>query len=309
MPRPRVVSLLASATEIVAALDCVELLVGRSHECDFPPSVRRLPVCSEPKIEVDGTSREIDERVKSAVGDPNDALSIYRVHADVLRELQPDVILTQDHCEVCAVNLKDVEQAVCEMIPSRPRIVSLSPNTLDDVWGSIQMVAEALGVPRRGKHVVEVLRTRLDAMRQTACRLAHRPTVACIEWIDPLITAGNWVPELVEVAGGANLFGEPGSHSPYLNWEQLAEADPEVIVVFPCGWDVAKCRCEMPALTGKPEWPALQAVRHQRVFLTDGNQYFNRPGPRLVESAEILVEILHPETFDFGHAGTGWERL
>jgi len=309
MPHPRVVSLLASATEIVCALGCEDHLVGRSHECDFPASVKRLPLCSEPKIDVNGSSREIDERVKNAVGDPNDALSIYRVHAEMLRELEPDVILTQDHCEVCAVSLKDVEQAVCEMIPTRPRIVSLSPNRLDDVWGNIQTVAEALEMPRRGKQVVDALRNRLEAIHEKACLFASRPTVACIEWIDPLMTAGNWMPELVEMAGGENLFDEPGSHSPYFEWEQLVAADPEVLVVLPCGWDMDKCRREMPALTEKPEWPSLSAVQNGRVFLTDGNQYFNRPGPRLVESAEILAEILHPATFNFGHRNSGWVPL
>ncbi len=302
----RVVSLIASSTEIVCALGCAERLVGRSHECDFPPSVKQLPVCTEPKFNTNGSSREVDQRVKAVL---QDALSVYRVHADRLKQLQPDVIITQSQCEVCAVSLRDVEQAVCEWLDSRPQIVSLEPNALADVLADIQRVAKALNVPERGEALVAKMGQHTTAIAERARTLTLRPTVACIEWIDPLMAAGNWMPELVELAGGVNLFGESGKHAPWLTWEALRHKDPEVIVVLPCGWDIERAREEMPALTQKPGWSDLSAVRSGRVHLTDGNQYFNRPGPRLVESLEILAEVLHPEVFRCGHEGKGWQCL
>ncbi|HZT82844.1 MAG TPA: cobalamin-binding protein [Gemmataceae bacterium] len=303
---PRIVSLIASATEIVCALGFEKQLVGRSHECDFPESVKRLPVCTEPKFDVEGSSADIDRRVKDVL---RDGLSVYRVHADRLKELRPDVIVTQSHCEVCAVSQRDVERAVCDWLGSRPRVVSLAPNALADVWAGFVEVAEALGVPERGAELVAQLQARMAAIAEKARGLKERPTVACVEWIDPLMAGGNWVPELVALAGGVNLFGEAGKHSPWMTWEELAAKDPDVIVVLPCGFDIARARRDMPVLTTKPEWPRLRAVRERRVFLADGNQFFNRPGPRLVESLEILAEMLHPEAFRFGHEGTGWQPL
>jgi iron complex transport system substrate-binding protein len=302
----RIVSLIASATEIVCALGYGEQLVGRSHECDYPPQVTRLPVCTEPKLDASRTSREIDEEVKRIV---TDALSVYRVHAEKLKELQPDVIITQDHCQVCAVSLRDVEQALCDWLDSRPRVVSLAPNSLADVWQDIHRVADALGNPARGKELIARLNLRMNGVADMARGLPNRPTVACIEWIDPLMAAGNWMPELVEMAGGVNLFGAPGKHSPWMTWDQLREKDPDVIVVLPCGFDIDRTRLEMPALTRKPDWVELRAVRNARVYVTDGNQYFNRPGPRLAESLEILAEVFHPGEFHFGHSGTGWQHL
>jgi iron complex transport system substrate-binding protein len=303
---PRVVSLIASATEIVCALGCEEWLVGRSHECDFPASVKGLPVCTEPKLRVEAGSAEIDRQVKELV---QEAASVYRVHADVLRGLRPDVILTQSQCEVCAVSLRDVEQALCDWSGSRPRVVALVPNTLADVWKDVEIVAEAFGVPGRGAALVGRLRQRVADVAGRAAGLPGRPGVACLEWLEPLMAAGNWVPELVELAAAVNLFGEAGRHAPAMTWEQLTARDPEVIVTLPCGLDLHRTRAEMAALTARPAWANLRAVREGRVFLTDGNQYFNRPGPRLVESLEILAEVLHPEAFRFGHEGTGWQRL
>jgi len=303
---PRIVSLIASATEIVCALGCEDQLVGRSHECDFPPSVQRLPVCTEPKFNIHGTSAEIDARVKTIL---RDALSVYRVDADQLRALRPDVILTQSHCAVCAVSEKDVEAAVCSWIESQPTILSLHPNDLADLATSIWEVADVLEVHERGDQLVQALDARLDKIGTAARKLTTRPTVACLEWLEPLMAAGNWMPQLVELAGAVNLFGEAGKHSPTMTWEQLVERDPDAIVVLPCGWDIAKSRQEIGVLTCKPEWPRLKAVKQGRVYLTDGNQYFNRPGPRLVDSLEILAEALHPETFHFGHEGTGWQKL
>jgi len=302
----QIVSLIPSSTEIVCALGFESQLVGRSHECDYPEAVRRLPVCTEPKFNPEGSSYEIDRRVKAIL---DQALSVYRVHGDVLKELRPDVIITQAQCEVCAVSLREVEEAVAEWVGSRPQIISLEPKTLSDVWAGIVRVAAALGVPERGAELVKTLKQRVFAIAAMARTLPPGPSVACVEWIDPLMAAGNWMPELVEMAGGINLFGEAGKHSPWMKWEELVEKDPNAIVVLPCGFDIKRTREEIPALTRRPEWSRLRAVQTGRVYVTDGNQYFNRPGPRLVESLEILAEILHPGVFRFGHEGTGWGHL
>lgn len=303
---PRIVSLIASATEIVCALGLEDQLVGRSHECDFPPSVRGLPACTEPKFAVAGSSYEIDQRVRAIL---QEALAVYRVDADQLRRLRPDVILTQAQCEVCAVSLRDVEQVVCQWVDCQPRVVSLVPNALADVWADIHRVADALGVTGRGAALVESLQRRMAAIADKARSLSQRPTIACVEWIDPLMSAGNWMPELVEMAGGTPLFGSAGQHAPTLAWQRLVEADPDIILIMPCGWDIARSRQDLPVLTGKLEWLHIRAVQRRQVYLGDGNQFFNRPGPRLVESLEILAEILHPEVFSFGHEGAGWQRL
>ncbi|HEY7954235.1 MAG TPA: cobalamin-binding protein [Polyangia bacterium] len=302
----RVVSLIASATEIVCALGCEPLLVGRSHECDFPPSVTKLPVLTEPKFMVEGTSSEIDARVKEIL---RHALSVYRVDPEKLAEARPDVIVTQAHCEVCAVSVKDVELAVCQALPSRPKIVALEPNGLDDVWRDIGKVASALEVPERGAALVSKLMGKMAQIAERAHAEPHAPTVALIEWIDPLMSAGNWMPTLCELAGAVPLFGEAGKHSPWMTWDELRARDPEVIVVMPCGFDLARTRQELLHLTSRPDWRELRAVKTGRAFYADGNQYFNRPGPRLVESLEILAELFHPGVFDFGHRGEGWAAI
>ncbi|MFL5339679.1 MAG: cobalamin-binding protein [Gemmataceae bacterium] len=295
----RIVSLISSATEILCALGLGDSLVGRSHECDYPERVTKLPVCTEPKFEVTGSSADIDRRVKDTL---RDSVSVYRVFADRLQELQPDLIVTQSQCDVCAVSLRDVEAAVCNLIGSKPRIVSLVPNCLADVWRDIRNVAEAAGVAQRGEELIAQMQERMAAIPPRAV-WGRKPTVACIEWIDPLMAAGNWVPELIEMAGGVNLFGEAGEHSPWMAWEDLLRHDPDVIAVMPCGFDLPRTRQEMPALTGRPDWRLLKAVRNNRVFVCDGNAYFNRPGPRLVEALEMLAEAIVPGAFSFGHAG------
>lgn len=305
MSELRIVSLIASATEIVAALGFERQLVGRSHECDYPESVLTLPACSEPKIDVHGSSREIDERVKGVL---RQAVSVYRVHPEMLERLRPTHIITQTQCEVCAVSLKDVERAVCELVSSRPQIVPLEPMCLADVWGDIQRVAEALGAAERGESLIGRLQGRLDALTDETRRISPRPSIACIEWIDPLMCAGNWVPELVEIAGGRDVLGRAGQHSPFMTWDDLLAADPDVLAIMPCGFDIERAARDMPVLEEDARWHRLRAVQRGRVFVTDGNQYFNRPGPRVVESAEILAEVLHPGRFKFGHERRGWVR-
>lgn len=300
---PRIISLLPSATEIVAALGFGDHLVGRSHECDFPPGVEALPVCSSTKVPVHGTSSEIDERVKEIVAE---GLSVYRVDVDRLRELRPDFILTQTQCAVCAVTPGDLEQALCTWVGMQPALISLEPNNLDDVWNDICRVSEALGVRPRAEELIASLNQRLAAIREEARTALSRPTVAAIEWLGPLMAGGNWMPDLLEIAGGRSLFAQPGEHSPWLDWASLIEADPEVILLLPCGFKIAQTIRDLNLLTENPAWANLRAVNEGRVYLIDGHHFFNRPGPRLVESAEIVAEILHPDRFSFGHRGMGW---
>jgi iron complex transport system substrate-binding protein len=282
----RIVSLIASATEIVVALGERDALVGRSHECDFPAGIEKLPCCTRPKFDVSGDSLEIDRLVKANLAN---ALSVYEVLDDILEQLQPTHILTQTQCEVCAVSLKDVERSVASQLASKPTIVSLQPNSLADIWDDIRRVAQSLQIEERGEQILDCLQQRMRAIAAAATQTC--PRVACIEWLSPLMAAGNWVPELVEMAGGVNLFGEAGKHSPWMTWEELVERDPDVIVVMPCGFDEERTRREMYWITERPEYPGLRAVKAGRVFPVDGNQYFNRPGPRLVESLEILARL------------------
>ncbi|MBI5802192.1 MAG: cobalamin-binding protein [Verrucomicrobia bacterium] len=301
----RIVSLLPSATEMVCALGCGAQLVGRSHECDFPAEVAGLPVCTESKLLPNSTSRQIDEQIHNLIGA---SLSIFRINTRLIQELKPDLILTQAQCDVCAVSEADVAKALGHWPGSMPQLLSLTPHRLADVWEDFRRVAAVLGVSERGRDVLRPLKNRCVDVIEKSCILP-RPTVACLEWLDPLMGSGNWVPELVELAGGRNLFGEAGRHTGALRWEEMRTANPDVIVALPCGFSLDRTRGEMTSLLHKPGWADLKAVRNQRVFVCDGSAHFNRPGPRLVESLEILAEILHPEKFRFGHEGSGWGNL
>jgi iron complex transport system substrate-binding protein len=302
----RIVSLIASATEMVHALGLGEFQVGRSHECDYPHAVTALPVCTKPRFEVAGDSREIDQRVKSTLAN---ATSVYEVFEDVLERLVPTHIVTQTQCEVCAVSLKDVERALSERFTTRPQVVALEPNSLADIRTDISRLAQACGVEQRGRELLESMDARMAAIAKHANVARNRdssPRVAAIEWPEPLMAAGNWVPELIEMLGAENLFGQAGGHSPWMNWEDLEASDPDVIVCMPCGYDLERTRAEMHWLTDRPGWPDLRAVREGRVFLADGNQYLNRPGPRVVESLQILAEVIYPSAFEPALRGIGW---
>jgi iron complex transport system substrate-binding protein len=271
----RVVSLIASATEIVCALGACDLLVGRSHECDFPPDITRLPTLTEPKFPVSGTSYDIDARVKAIL---QEALSVYRVDAEELEALRPDIIVTQDHCEVCAVSLKDVEAALHAWSGRRVEIVSLKPDSLADIWEDIAKVARALGRERRGERLVEELKARMAGIAERSGAARTRPRGAMIEWIDPLMAGGNWMPELVQMAGGENLFGTTGQPSPLLDWDQIVEADPDVLLVHPCGFDMARTLEEMPLLERRPGWRGLRAVQRDCIFDRRRQSVFQPPG-------------------------------
>lgn len=300
----RVVSLIASSTEMVCALGCGERLVGRSHECDHPDWVRRLPQVTRPKFALDGGSYAIDQRVRALV---EQGVSVYAVDADALAALRPDLILTQTQCEVCAVSEGDVLEATRTLLPDA-RVLSLHPGSLDSIWRDLMKVAAALGVPDRGVQEVAQLRRRMQAIETRAQAFERRVRVACIEWIEPLMAAGHWTPELIRMAGGEDVLPVRLERPPYVAPAVLAAADPDVLLVAPCGFDVARTQEEMPRLEALPGWGELRAVRERRVFLGDGNAYFNRPGPRVAETLEIVAEILHPDGFRFGHEGSGWVR-
>lgn len=289
MTSPRILSLLPSATEIAVAVGCGEQLVGRSHECDFPPFVAALPVCTATKLEKGLTSRQIEDRVQEIV---RQGLSVYEVKAALVRDLAPDVVLTQSQCAVCAVTPADLEEALRQWVGAPPVLLSLAPDNLTDVWADLIRVGEAVDAGAQAAAAVSRLQAELEGIRARGARRDWRPRVAAIEWIEPLMAAGNWVPELIAAAGGEALFAQPGQHSPWLDWAALAAADPDVIVLMPCGYGIAQTLSEMASLQARPGWRDLAAVRAGRVFAVDGHHYFNRPGPRLVQSAEILAEIL-----------------
>ena len=312
MDEPRVISLLPSATEIICGLGLRSALVGRSHECDFPPGVAALPIVTRPRVSLAGGSREIDAQVRELArqAQAEDALGVYAVDHDLLRRLAPTHIVTQTQCEVCAVSLEEVERAVAALVDFEARLVSLAPNSLDDIWSDIERTAEALGRAEVGGEWVRELQGRIERVRRDCAeaRGPAAPRVVVIEWADPLMTAGHWTMELVALAGAEPLIGAPRGASLRFDWEDLAAADPDVIIIAPCGFDLPRTREDAALLAHDARWGALRAVRSGRVAVVDGNQYINRPGPRVVESAEIIAEIMHPE-LSYGHRGAAWEPV
>lgn len=292
----------------MAALGADGMLVGRSHECDFPASVASLPVLTRPAFDLSGGSAAIDRAVKERAGR---ALSIYDIDEDQLADLAPNIIITQDQCAVCAVPFADVAAAVNGWAPGGTTLVSLSPSRLDDIWDDIRTVGDAVGAGAAVAPTLARLQGRLRVVEDVSGNipLSDRPTVAAIEWLDPPMAAGNWVPELIGIAGGRPLFAEAGRHSPWLEWDALLRADPDVVVLMPCGYTIEQTLAELSTVTGRTGWSDLRAVREGRVFVVDGNAYFNRSGPRLVDSAELLTELFWPGHVDSRYYGAGWRRV
>ena len=296
----RIISLIPSATEIIHCLGGLDALVGRSHECDYPSEVRTRPICTSPNLDPTGTSAAIHDQVESLL---QKALSIYAIDVAKIKQLQPTHIVTQAQCEVCAVSLDQVAQAVESMADCKPKLISLQPSTLSDVFDDIKRVAECLGVSSQ-----DPLSHLHDRIQQLKTRVQTTGVkVGCVEWTEPLMAAGNWVPELVSMSGGMDCLGQPGQHSGWIEWEQLQHEDPDLLIVMPCGFDLDATRAAVETLAQDERWSTLKAVRSQQVFLTDGNQYFNRPGPRLVDSLEILIEIIQHLSVT-RYEGTGWIR-
>ena len=287
----RIVSLLPSATEMICALGLEDRLVGVTHECDFPASVRALPKVTNTLIPTDATGAEIDALVRNQLGARS---ALYTLNLPVLESLRPDLIVTQALCDVCAVAEDEVRTAAC-LLPSGPRVVNLEPETLAEVLDGIRIVAEAAGVPERAAPVIARLEARISAVRERARQVRARPRVALLEWLDPPFCAGHWNPELVLMAGGDDGLGRPGSKSVTLRWEQVIAWQPEVVLISCCGFTAERGLQEAAVLDEVPGWNELPAVRAERVYVTDGTSYFSRPGPRLVDSLELLAHVIHPD--------------
>ncbi len=289
----RIVSLLPSTTEIVAALGKMEDLVGCSHECNFPRGIDTLPSCTEPKFKTEGNSYEIDQRVKALL---QEGLSVYRVDAEKLKALKPEIILTQDHCEVCAASFDEVQEAVQSTLDGDVEVISVSPTDLSSWVQSIRTIADAIDAQAAADELTAHMKSELQAIQQKTIELTA-PKVLSIEWMDPLMTAGNWIPELVQVAGGIPVGAEAGGHSPEISWNTLQQINPDIITIIPCGYSIEQTLSEISTLTSRNGWSKLRAVQNKQIYIADGDHYFNRPGPRLVDSARILAEIIHPSLF------------
>jgi iron complex transport system substrate-binding protein len=282
----RIVSLLASGTEIVCALGAGDSLVGRSHECDNPAWVRSLPACSEPAFDISVSSREIDAEVNRRIRSQE---PLYRIDTDRLRELAPDLVIAQVHCEVCAVTASDLERDDCGM---RARVLALSAGSLDGIYESILLVARALSREKEGIELVRREKARLEAVRSKAAG-RRRPSVVMLEWADPVFAMANWGPELVEIANGELLLGRKGQHSSAIPGEWVAETNPEYLIVAPCGFSMERAVREQSVLETYPWWSSLRAVKEEKVAFADGNLFFNRSGMTVTQTAEIIAEILH----------------
>lgn len=297
----KIASLLASGTELVCALGLGDRLVGRSHECDEPAWVRGLPQLSRPTFPFDGPSVEIDRHVRERLraGQP-----LYEVDDERLTALAPDVVITQTHCEVCAVSPGDIACGVPARLERR-RVVTLDGGTLETVLEGFGRVADVLGVSEAGRALVASLRARADAVAARV-RALPWPRVACLEWIEPVFAMGNWGPELVTLAGGHSVLGQAAARSTTTAWEAVLAADPDVLIVAPCGFTLERTLGEMPTLAAYPGWRDLTAVKAGRVFAADGNAFFNRAGPSLFETPEVLAEMLHPAEFAPRHRDAAW---
>jgi iron complex transport system substrate-binding protein len=287
----RIVSLLPSATEIICVLGLRTQLVGVTHECDFPASVQQLPKVTRTLIPAQASSNEIDQLVREQL-QTNGAL--YTLDLPVLERLRPDLIVTQALCDVCAVAEDEVRAAAC-VLPGKPRVINLEPQTISEVLASIRQMAKAAGVDRAGKKVIRGLKARIEAVVTRTAGLQRRPRVTLLEWLEPPFSCGHWNPELIRLAGGVEGLGVEGRPSRTLRWDDVAAWQPEIVFIACCGFSAERAMYDLPTLWSIPEWRNLPAVRAGQVFVTDGSHYFSRPGPRLVDSLEILANALHPE--------------
>jgi iron complex transport system substrate-binding protein len=296
----RVVSLLASGTEIVCALDAGRALVGRSHECDNPAWVSSPPACTRPAFDVEVSSGEIDAEVRRrlAANEP-----LYHVDTELIERLQPDLLITQVHCHVCAVTPDDIQRDGC--IPLARQVVALSAGNIDGIYEGVGSVARALGLEDAGRALVAKMKGDLYTVTDSVAGRAA-PTLVMLEWTDPLFAMGNWGPELVEAANGRLLLGEKGQFSHAVQWKEVRAADPDFLIVAPCGFTLERSLREVALFEALPGWFEMKAVRNGRVAFADGNKYFNRSGTTIVETAQMLAEILHGRVLEQGWRGTAW---
>ena len=289
----QICSLLPSATEILYALGLGDSVAGVTHECDFPPEAAKKPALIHPRLNLDVTPGEMDRQVSDSIARGE---SIYLVDSDLLAKIAPDLIVTQDLCHVCTVSPDDLGGALARL-PNRPRVLSLTPHKLADVWDDIRRVGDATHRRRDAQALTLTLEQKIAAIEMRATRAATRPRVLCLEWLDPFYVGGHWVPEMVAKAGGEDVLGMSGKPSYKVTAEQIAESRAEIIVVMPCGYSAEKTRSEWCSFSPPDSWHALPAMRAKQIFAVDANAYFSRPGPRLAEGVAILAHLLHPETF------------
>ena len=303
----KIVTLIPSATEIVSFLGEKNSIIGRSHECDYPLGLEKIDKLTSPKINVDGTSNEINKQINSLL---ENSLSVYKVNVQKLKKLNPDYIVTQAHCEVCAVSFSEVEDIVEKYLNKRTKIISLQPNTLKEVFDDFDRVAEELDIYNsKNRNLINLLKKRVDQIKNLSFN-KKKPKVACVEWIDPLMVAGNWIPELVSISGGDDIFGNIGKNSHWIKFEEIKKSDPDIIIFMPCGFDINKTNEELKFFLKKnPIWKSLKSFKNESFFVVDGNQFFNRPGPRLIDSIEILLEIIHPSLTDLNYKKKGWIKF
>ena len=287
----RIVSLLPSATEVICSLGLEEQLVGVTHECDWPASVCGIPRVTRTFIPQNASSGEIDRLVRQRV---KERTALYSLDVDALEKLNPDLIITQTLCDVCAVATEEVDAAAC-MLPGNPTVVHLEPQTLDEVIACVQTVADAAGVSERGREMVATLRNRVGAVAARSASIKTPTPMVLIEWIDPLFGCGHWSPEIIELAGGKELIGVAGERSRTFSWDELVSAQPEVMLIACCGMNIDRAMQDLPLLVEQKGFHELPCVRNGKVWVMDGSAYFSRPGPRLVDSLEIVAGILHPD--------------
>jgi len=287
----RIVSTLPSATEIVCALGLEDELVGVTHECDYPPSVRSKPVVVRSVFDTSTMDAESVDRLVSEYS--RSGRPIYKVDVELLTRLQPDLVVTQEVFDVCAVSSSVVLDSL-EKLSKKPEVVTLNPHSLEDMLSDVLRVGDAAGRLEKAQALVDSLKARIQKVKQEASKDEGKPSVACLEWLDPVYNAGHWLPQMVEYAGGEELLGVKGSPSRRISWERVLEADPEHLFLTICGYDVERTIRELPALTGREGWLTLQAVRKGNVYAMNGSWYFSRPGPRLVDGLEALALFLHP---------------
>ncbi|HJS66947.1 MAG TPA: cobalamin-binding protein [Nitrospiraceae bacterium] len=287
----RICSLLPSATEVIALLGLSDELVGISHECDYPPSVKNVPIMVEPMIPPHGlSSDDIDKQVHQLVASGQ---RLYRLNDQLMRQARPDLILSQDLCHVCAVTPDQLHEALCAM-PRQPTLLTLNPSTVHDVIDDVVRIGDAAGRLAEGRRLAAQLRGRLAAIQTRVQNTSRRPRVACIEWLAPLYVAGHWVPEMVQLAGGQDVLAQPGSPSRVVTWDEVLNAAPDVLILMPCGFSVERTHTELFELMRQPGQWRLSTDLAQRTFLVDASSYFSRPGPRLIDGIELLAAILHP---------------
>jgi len=297
----RIVSLLASGTEIVCELGAGDELVGRSHECDNPAWVRKLPACTRPAFDVEMSSRAIDLEVKRRI---SERLPLYHIDTKTIARLEPDVLIAQEHCEVCAVTPGDISKSGCENLAKQ--VLALSAGTVEGIYDDIHQVGRAINRERAAQSLVAGMQRRLNEIHE-AVRRRSTSSVVILEWTDPIFPASNWAPELVEAANGKLLLGRGGEHSAAISWQNVCEANPDHLIVAPCGFNLQRALLEVSVLEALPRWFELRAVKSQRVFFADGNKFFNRSGTTIAETAEIIAEILHDLRFGESWEGRAWQ--